>query len=291
MQFAPADSTQLDAILEETYPIWGEGLSLSAYRSWNRGQMATRWGRNHLRRLVLTDAGAVLASAKRYDFEARVGSEIVAVVGIGAVFTPEALRGRGHARVLIDLMIQDAEARGCRYALLFSEIGAPYYESMGFRTMPRAMQSIEIVRKPGAPATFVRSGEASDLAEIANINRGYASDAAFALVRTPEQIEFSFSRRRLQAGLGPPGRRVVEFFVSEEGHRPVAYVFITRGPPGSCSRNVAIGIPPARASAPCCKCSRAAPPPNCRRPCRRGFRPACVRRRCRSSAKSPPAKS
>jgi ribosomal protein S18 acetylase RimI-like enzyme len=232
MQIAPADSAQLDGILDETYPIWGEGLSLSAYRSWNRGQMATRWGRNHLRRLVLTDSGAVLASAKRYDFEALVGSEIVAVMGIGAVFTPEALRGRGHARALVDLMIRDAEARGCRYALLFSEIGAAYYESMGFRTLPRAMQSVETVRKPGPPATFVRSGETTDLTEIADINRRYRDDASFGLVRSPELIEFSFSRRRLQAGLGPAGRRTVEFFVSEEGHRPVAYVFITRGPGG-----------------------------------------------------------
>ena len=255
MQIAAADSVQLDGILEQTYPIWGEGLSLSAYRSWNRGQMATRWGRNHLHRIALIDGGDVLASAKRYDFEAQVAlsgdrlresvsqrgsvsqsgsqSELVPVMGIGAVFTPEPLRGRGHARALIDLMIRDAEARGCRYALLFSEIGAAYYESMGFRTVPRAMQSIEIVRKAGPPATFVRSGEMADLAEIATINARYRADASFALVRSPEQIEFSFSRRRLLAGLGPPGRRAVEFFVSEEGHRPVAYVFITRGPGGT----------------------------------------------------------
>lgn len=231
MKVLSANSTQLDTILEETYPIWGEGLSLSAYRAWNRGQMSTRWGQSHLHRVALTDGGDVLASAKRYDFEAQAGADVVSVVGIGAVFTPEALRGRGHARALIDLMIRDAEARGCRYALLFSEIGAAYYESMGFRVVPRAMQTIEIVRK-GPPATFVRSGEMADLAEIATINARYRADASFALVRSPELIEFSFSRRRLLAGLGPPSRRVVEFFVSEEGHRAVAYVFITRGPAG-----------------------------------------------------------
>lgn len=233
MQIAPADPAQLDGILDDTYPIWGEGLSPGAYKSWNRAQMATRWGRSHLHRLVLTDGGEVLASAKRYDFEAVVATDTVPVLGIGAVFTPETLRGHGHARTLIDLMIRDAQARGCRYALLFSEIGAAYYESMGFQTVPRSMQSVEIIRKAGPPATFVRSGEMADLAEIATINARYRADASFALVRSPEQIEFSFSRRRLLAGLGLPGRRAVEFFVSEEGHRPVAYVFITRGPDGT----------------------------------------------------------
>jgi GNAT superfamily N-acetyltransferase len=233
VQIAPANPVQLDHVLDQTYPIWGEGLSLGAYKSWNRGQMATRWGRNHLHRVVLTDGGDVLASAKRYDFESVSPIDSVPIVGIGAVFTPEPLRGRGHARELIELMVRDAESHGCRYALLFSEIGAAYYESMGFRTVPRAMQSIEIVRKAGPPATFVRSGEMADLAEIATINARYRAGASFALVRSPEQIEFSFSRRRLLAGLGPPGRRAVEFFVSEEGHRPVAYVFITRGPDGT----------------------------------------------------------
>ena len=45
-------------------------------------------------------------------------------------------------------------------------------------------------------------------------------------------IEFGFARRRLLAGLGPDGLRQAEFFVAEEGHRPVAYVFVTRGPRG-----------------------------------------------------------
>ena len=231
-QLDPADSTQLDAILDDTYPIWGEGLSRHAYGSWNRAQMATVWGRGHIRRVVLTDAGAVLASAKRYDFDAEVGGETVTVVGIGAVFTAPSQRNRGYARTLVETMVTEAGNRGCRHALLFSEIGSEYYESMGFRVIPRTQLSIDVIRKPGAPATFVRSGESSDLPEIADINRRYREGASFALVRSPELIEFSFARRRLLAGLGPAGHRGVEFFVTEEGYRAVAYVFISRGPGG-----------------------------------------------------------
>ena len=229
----PADPAQLDGILRDTYSIWGEGLSLDAYGAWNRAQMATRWGRNHLHRLALVDdAGVVLASAKRYDLQAVIGGHAVPVVGIGAVFTPPALRGHGHARQLADLMLSDAAERGCQYALLFSEIGAAYYESMGFRTVPRSLVSIDVVTKAGAPATFVRSGTDHDLTFIAEISERYRAGAAFALNRSADQIAFFMTRRRLLAGLGPANYRAAEFFVSEEGHRPVAYVFITRGPRG-----------------------------------------------------------
>jgi hypothetical protein len=180
----------------------------------------------------LVDNGTVLASAKRYDFQARIGPSETPVAGIGAVFTPVAQRNRGYARALVERVLEDATARGCRYALLFSEIGSAYYESMGFRVVPRTTLSIDVVRKAGAPATFVRSGEATDLPEIGDINRRYSEGASFALVRSPELIEFSFTRRRLLAGLGPAGHRGVEFFVTEEGYRAVAYVFITRGPGG-----------------------------------------------------------
>jgi hypothetical protein len=174
----------------------------------------------------------LLASAKRYDLTARVGGDAVSVVGIGAVFTPAAMRGRGHARDLIEQMAGDAAARGCRFALLFSEIGAAYYARQGFHQLPRTLVSLDIARKPGAPAVFMRSGEPADLPAIADIGAGYSSGAAFALDRPVDLIDFAFTRRRALAGLGPPGLRQAEFFVAEEGHRAVAYVFITRGPEG-----------------------------------------------------------
>ena len=229
-----ADGPRLERILDGTYPIWGEGLSRESYSAWNRAQMGTAWGRGRLRRVELRDGETSLSSAKRYDFRARVGGDLVDVLGIGAVFTPVDQRGRGHARRLIELMIDDASARGCRHALLFSEIGAAFYESLGFRVIPRTLASIEVAvkRDGGAPATFVRSGERTDLPWIAEITARYADGAAFALDRSPELIEFGFARRRLLAGLGPDGLRQAEFFVAEEGHRPVAYVFVTRGPRG-----------------------------------------------------------
>lgn len=224
----------LERILDDTYPIWNEGISREAYSRWNRAQLATPWGRAHLRRVALVEGDRVLCSAKDYRFQAHVDGRLVSVLGIGAVFTPPDLRGRGHARTLIDQLIAQAGADGCELALLFSEIGPAYYERMGFRVLPRPSFDIEVLpgRRAGAPATLVRSGESSDLGSIVDMAARYRDAASFALDRTADLIAFGITRRRLLAGLGPAGLRDVEFLVAEEGHRAVAYVVVTRGPSG-----------------------------------------------------------
>jgi hypothetical protein len=130
-------------------------------------------------------------------------------------------------------MVQEARSRDCQYALLFSEIGAAYYASMGFEVIPRELVTVDVLPMAGSPATFVRSGEAGDLRFLAEISSRYRAGATLALDRSAAFMGFVFARRRLLAGLGPAGLRHVEFFVAEEGHRPVAYVFVTRGPRGA----------------------------------------------------------
>jgi predicted N-acetyltransferase YhbS len=232
MSLVTADAPTREQIMDGTYPIWGEGLTREAYSRWNQGQMETAWGRGHLRRVALVEEGKVLASAKRYDFEGRLLGQPVGVLGIGAVFTSPEHRGRGHAASLIDAMTAEAEERGCAVALLFSEIGARYYETLGFRVLPRDQVTIAVKPFTGSPAMLVRSGEPGDLATIAEISARYAEHAAFALERTPDLLAFGLARKRLLAGLGAPGVRQLEFFVAEEGMRAAAYVVMTRGPHG-----------------------------------------------------------
>jgi GNAT superfamily N-acetyltransferase len=223
----------LEQVLDGTYPIWNEGITRQAYARWNQAQMATPWGREHLRRVALVEREQLLSSAKEYRFRAHVGGHPVSVLGIGAVFTPEERRGRGYARALVDALVAHGRAEGCDVALLFSEIGAAYYERMGFRVLPRVVCDLEVLRGPrGAPATLVRSGEPADFDTIADIAARYREGASFALDRTADLIAFGVARRRLLAGLGPPGLRDLEFFVAEEAHRAVAYVVLTRGPAG-----------------------------------------------------------
>jgi hypothetical protein len=195
--------------------------------------MATPWGRSHLRRVAVVEGDRAVASAKDYRFQAHVGGRLLSVLGIGAVFTPVELRGRGHARALIERLIAEARGDGCELALLFSEIGAAYYERLGFRALPRPSYEIDVPRgRGGAPAMLVRSGAPSDFEAMADIAARDREGAAFALDRPADLIAFGVARRRLLAGLGPAGLRDVEFFVAEEAHRAVAYVVLTRGPAG-----------------------------------------------------------
>jgi hypothetical protein len=87
--------------------------------------------------------------------------------------------------------------------------------------------TLAVNRKDGAPAMLVRSGSDVDLANIAAMHDARAGAARFSLVRSPELIQFSIAKKRLLAGLGPPGKRRTEFFVAEEGLAAVAYVVIS----------------------------------------------------------------
>lgn len=223
----------MEQVLDDTYGLWGDGLSRKAYGLWNLAQMKTAWGKANLTRVGLIEGDRVVASAKRYLFDALVGGERTRVLGIGAVFTPESRRGQGLAPRLIEAMIADGQARGCAVALLFSEIGAAYYERLGFTVVPRQMVTIDVPHtRRGAPATMVRAADVHDYQEIASISMTYARDASFALDRTPDLIEFGVTRRRLRAGLGPNGLRQVEVFVAEEGYRAAAFIIVSRGPDG-----------------------------------------------------------
>lgn len=223
----------LEQVFDQTFPLWGDGLTRQAYARWNTAQTRTRWGQQALQRVGLVDDGQVMASGKRYLFDATIGDARVAVLGLGAVYTPEAHRGRGFARRLIDAMLDDGRARGCVYAVLFSEIGPEYYARQGFVDIPRVMVTIDVPRsRRGAPGTLMRTLEPADLPEIALIAQRHAASSALAIERPPELVEFAIARKRLRAGLGPDGLRSVEAFVSEEGHKPVSWIVVTRGPEG-----------------------------------------------------------
>jgi hypothetical protein len=84
----------------------------------------------------------------------------------------------------------------------------------------------------GSPAVLVRAGEDTDIEHIADMHAPEKAPGRWALRRTGDLIRFAIAKRRLLAGLGPPGLRQVEFYVTEEGYRAVAYVLISRGPEG-----------------------------------------------------------
>lgn len=228
MTLVEASGAALEHVLDETHEIWSDGLSRAAYGRYNAAQLRTAWGAGHLRRLVLHGAdGSVLSSAKRYDLRARLDGREIDVVGIGAVFTPTAMRGRGHAREIVQAIVAEATQAGAELALLFSEIDPDYYAALAFVPVPRRELVIRTIEKPGAPMVLVRGAEDRDIPAIAALARTMAEPHRFALVHSEDAIRFSLSKKRLLAACLPPGALSVESFIVEEGAGAVAFAILT----------------------------------------------------------------
>jgi GNAT superfamily N-acetyltransferase len=224
LQIVPSTGPLIERILDDTFQLWHEDLTRDAYGRWWRAQLNTAWGAAHLDRVALLDGASVLSSAKRYDLACRLDGRIRRVLGIGAVFTPPSFRRRGAARELLTQVLDAAVAEGYEFAALFSEIPPAFYERLDFVPVPLEELRLEVRLKGGAPAMLVRSGEDRDLPFIADLTAARSAGARLAMDRSEDLIKFFLARKRLQAGLGPPGLREVEFLVAEEGYQAVAYV-------------------------------------------------------------------
>jgi GNAT superfamily N-acetyltransferase len=228
MKLVIAEGELLEEIVEATFPLWNEGLSRFAYAQWNATQMRTEWGRENLHRFALLDErGRWVASAKRYRHPVRLDGVDGTMCGFGAVFTRPEERGHGYGGAIVEQIVERARGEGAAVAGLFSEIGASYYERLGFQTVPLDEVTVHVDRKGGSPAMLVRSGEERDLPALAAMHEARSEGARFRLRRSAPLIHYALSKKRLLAGLGPGGLRHTEFFVAEEGVSAVAYVVLT----------------------------------------------------------------
>jgi len=224
----PATGAVLEQILNDTFPLWNDGLSRENYAKNWAAQLKTPWGQSHLDRVALVDGPHVMCSAKRYDLSLRLDGRIRRVLGIGAVFTPPAHRGRGSARELLTRLLDTAVTEGQEFAMLFSEIAPAFYEQLDFVPMPLLEATLEVDRKRGgAPAMLVRSGDNRDLPAIIELSAARSANARLALDRSEDFVRYGITRKRLLSGLSPMGRRNTEFLVVEEGHQAVAYLVCT----------------------------------------------------------------
>jgi len=224
----PATGAVLEQVLDDTFPLWNDGLTRENYaRNW-AAQLKTPWGQSHLDRVALVDGPHVMCSAKRYDLSLRLDGRIRRVLGIGAVFTASAHRGRGCARELIVRMLDTAVTEGQEFAMLFSEISPAFYEQLDFVPMPLLESTLEVDQKRGgAPAMLVRSGTDRDLPSIIEMSAARSADARLALDRSEDFVRYGITKKRLLSGLSPMGRRNTEFLVVEEGDQAVAYLVST----------------------------------------------------------------
>ena len=153
--------------LDHTFPHWNDlAHARGATRRYNRAQLRTAWGAQHLQRVGLVSDGTLLASAKRYRVRRASRRPHVDTIGIGAVFTPpEHPRARPCGRSHRAHRGSRARADGAAMAMLFSEIAPRYYERLGFSVVPM-QQALVGVRVEAGCAGGARARRASRATSI-----------------------------------------------------------------------------------------------------------------------------
>ena len=224
----PAEGIILERVLEAAEGLSPERLSREAYARFDAAQAKTEWGRRHRRRFALVDGSTVLASATQYDLAAVLDRQSVRVCGIGDVFSAFADRAAGHARQLVDRLLDDAARAGAAMALVFSDLSDAHVPP-GFEVVSVADSELRVNEssRRGAPMTLIRGGEERDLAAIVAMGRIRADPFRFHLDRDVDFVQHAITKKRLLAGLGQAGARELHFFIAEEGITAAAYVVIS----------------------------------------------------------------
>ncbi len=89
---------------------------------------------------LVSPSGGVVSSAKLYSCSIAIKGTVIPLVGLGAVFTDPEYRNRGYAAQMIRQCISEAEHDAKGGVMLWSDIGAPYYEKLGFVRLPLVRQ-------------------------------------------------------------------------------------------------------------------------------------------------------
>jgi GNAT superfamily N-acetyltransferase len=180
-------------VLPHSQALWAGARTFEEYVAEFHATASSGWGRRRFRTLGLRDAGVLAASCKRYERALRCGARTYQAAGIGAVFTPDALRGRGYATALLGAVLDAERTAGTDLAYLFSDIHPAFYEKLGFVAL--ASRSI-VLRADLLDAGRVEVAVLGDRDQPAMRRVFAALDAQrpFAFVRTP--LDWEWQRLR-----------------------------------------------------------------------------------------------
>jgi GNAT superfamily N-acetyltransferase len=187
MRLLLAQGSLLDEILDHTCPIWHEGLTRAAYGQWNGAQLRTPWGREHLHRFALVDDSGNWLATAK------------------RYRYPVRLDGRDGWMCGIGAVFTPPQRRGHGYA---------------HRLIDRLLDQ---ERRDGALVAALFSEIGAEFYQRAGFEPVPLDEVTLRVQRK----DYAVSKKRLLAGLAPPGLRHVEFFVAEEGAAAVAYVVIS----------------------------------------------------------------
>jgi hypothetical protein len=222
------DGERLRRIINQRGQHTVSGLGDRAFRQWQVAQLQTAWGRTHMCPVALESGGVLLASATRYSMSGVLDHKAVQVWAIGDLVSQGPNEADDVTRTLVEQIVAEGTASGIDVMLLFSSVHRPWLGELGFEdiTPPTVSLTFPPTRRPGAPMLSIRVGEDRDLPAITAMGQVRSALYRFHLERQADFIQHVTIRKRLLAGLGSPGTRQLQFFVTEEGTIAAAYVVL-----------------------------------------------------------------
>ncbi len=171
-------------VLPGTHGMWGGKRNFESYADDFRAMAGSAYLKRRRFTVGLRMDGRLVSSCKLYDREIRWGQKTLRATGIGAVYTPENLRGRGYASAMLGALLDDERAAGRDLAFLFSDIHPVFYERLGFVALPSRVITVRATSLDGSPAGGVPL-ESSDWAAIRRCFDALESGRAWSFKRTP----------------------------------------------------------------------------------------------------------
>ena len=180
-----------------THETWGAKLTEEQYlvregrlrnHAWTKAGMET-W-------LLRGDDGALLSSCESFactSFQEGVAGTTFA---IASVFTEPALRAKGYAVTMMDLLVAELSKRaGTHATILFSDVGAAIYERSGYVAIP----SRDRVIAPGAGDPAQAVDELFDAGDVAAHIPAAPEGEQFVVWPSAAQIDWHLERERVYA--------------------------------------------------------------------------------------------
>lgn len=184
------------------------------------------YGKKYYRLFGLFDGSTLAASFKRYTRTLHFGDSRLRAHGIGAVFTPPDMRGRGYASAMLAAALDAWRADGMDVAYLFSDIRPAFYEEIGYVLLPSRSISLR-ADALASERIVVDRLRPDDWASIARAHAAVDRKRAWGFERSP--LVWNWIRLRVAHGsehkTGADGSLVVR-----RGNEVAAYALGVRAP-------------------------------------------------------------
>jgi predicted N-acetyltransferase YhbS len=191
----PSDDYVRD-VLPHSAVLWAGARAFDAYAAEFLATANSGWGKRRFRTLGLRVGGELVASCKRYERVLRCGERSYKAAGIGAVFTPDELRGRGYATALLGALLDAERAAGTDLAYLFSDIHPIFYERFGFVALPSRTIALRADMLPAERIEVTALGD-GDATAMRRLFAALDARRPFAFARTP--LDWQWQRLRAES--------------------------------------------------------------------------------------------